>query len=277
MIQKSIIGKSNRIEEEITPFEEVEARILSYKESDVKPNTTIPPIQNLENEVEPPINSSSIYGFKYNQNLFGYITELPEDSRTYKTADDWTKYWKEDKTGRVMASAADYYNLFKQLKQDLKKGPAKKIRAESMIEILRSEFKEQTIRVNTKLKDYKNVESVIHHYECNRPELIKEKYVEIPYYNGAKLAEVLDTPEGLQFIHAYFNTEDDPKTIMQVMKFISVTEERNILISTETKLDRQKSFESQGSMDLWLYHQFRIQCSNKSNMGVSHGVYYQKS
>jgi hypothetical protein len=38
MIQKSIIGKSNRIEEEITPFEEVEARILSYKESDVVPN-----------------------------------------------------------------------------------------------------------------------------------------------------------------------------------------------------------------------------------------------
>jgi hypothetical protein len=36
--QKSIIGKSNRIEEEITPFEEVEARILSYKESDVMPN-----------------------------------------------------------------------------------------------------------------------------------------------------------------------------------------------------------------------------------------------
>jgi hypothetical protein len=36
--QKSIIGKSNRIEEEITPFEDVEARILSYKESDVKPN-----------------------------------------------------------------------------------------------------------------------------------------------------------------------------------------------------------------------------------------------
>jgi hypothetical protein len=35
---KSIIGKSNRIEEEITPFEEVEARILSYKESEVKPN-----------------------------------------------------------------------------------------------------------------------------------------------------------------------------------------------------------------------------------------------
>jgi hypothetical protein len=41
---KSIIGKSNRIEEEITPFEDVEARILSYKESDVRPQTTIPTI-----------------------------------------------------------------------------------------------------------------------------------------------------------------------------------------------------------------------------------------
>jgi hypothetical protein len=62
---KSIIGKSNRIEEEITPFEDVEARILSYKESDVMPN-----IESHSPIIIP--NSSSIIN-----NTYTHLLEAP--------------------------------------------------------------------------------------------------------------------------------------------------------------------------------------------------------
>jgi hypothetical protein len=75
MNQKSIIGKSNRIEEEITPFEEVEARILSYKESDVRPTTYQHNTESSDNIISKPSNIENLDKYIYVPSVNIYVAK----------------------------------------------------------------------------------------------------------------------------------------------------------------------------------------------------------
>jgi hypothetical protein len=134
MNQKSIIGKSNRIEEEITPFEELEARILSYKESDVKPNVkpTAPAPSNIESTV---ISHKNYWTIKnviiHNVRHTVELLKEPLDNGAMKKNSDWITYSKNSKLANQfnVGDMLTYHALFTQLY---------KTRSEPQVEEIRS-------------------------------------------------------------------------------------------------------------------------------------------
>src|SRR3989338_1746132 len=146
------------------------------------------------------------------------IDALPAEDGAYKTQDQWIQYFNALKDGRVFASMPDYYQFFKQLKNSIENGD--KDVSQAVIQSLRRDFKNRWIDSSTRIQNGINPANslegkIIHNYGCKDTSLVNEEIKEIPIYSSAGIAEVVQEQKGLEYLRAYFGTNDSAETIIQ--------------------------------------------------------------
>ncbi len=133
-----------------------------------------------------------------------------------RTQDEWIEYW--NKSDRVMASMADYYQYFKQLK-----GNNDEDKVKTLLTSLREDFDHQEkgnwLISSTRLVYSKdNLDArIIPHYGCAREEVT----IKVPYYGGVPITQVVGEGEGLTYLQTLFGTEDEGEEIIQILEFVS--------------------------------------------------------
>jgi hypothetical protein len=168
----------------------------------------------------------------------------PEKNGEYLTQDDWIKYWNNQEGDRYNASAPDLYDNFKRLKVATESGTdEEKNSSKTLVDSLRKDFNDRWLVTSTRLQyninPTNNLEGkVIHHYKCKNPDLTKETTLNIQVYRGDKIADVINTEDGLKYLQTYWGTEDDAETIMQTMEFISKKKRNAIKVWTADSSDR---------------------------------------
>ena len=137
-----------------------------------------------------------------------------------RTQDEWIEYW--NKSDRVMASMADYYQYFKQLK-----GNNDEDKVKTLLTSLREDFDHQEkgnwLISSTRLVYSKdNLDArIIQHYGFARDELVKEAEIKVPVYRGTPVTQVVSEGEGLAYLQTLFGTEDEGEEIIQILEFVS--------------------------------------------------------
>ncbi len=147
------------------------------------------------------------------------------------TLNDWLDSWGEINDGRVMASMGDFYLYFKSLKDKFDNGNREELLAAHAAMIrFKSDFckdsyypKCKVLLTGTRVFYNPNDETakIVHHYQCNRPELIKEIDSIIPVYNIIPIDEVSKTESGLKCLQALLDTSDGPEIIIPTLKLIN--------------------------------------------------------
>ena len=136
------------------------------------------------------------------------------DNGSYKTQEQWIEYWGNIADGRRFASAADYYNIFKQLKDADNK---------TVIDSLRKDFNERWIVTGTRIKyqpDSLNAK-IIHNYGSKDESLITETELEIPEYLGVGINGKINDELAKNYLKSLFSTDDDMGEIVSVLEYIS--------------------------------------------------------
>lgn len=164
------------------------------------------------------------------------LDTAPAEGGQYKTQDQWIDYWNSLDGDKYMASTADLYSCFKNLKTTLKSGSAEeKVTAKALVDSLRKDFNDRWIITSTRI-EYTILSPlegrIIHHYKSKNPELTKEITLNIPVYRDVKLADVTSSEDGLKYLQAYWGTEDDANTITETMEFISGKKKGSIKVWT---------------------------------------------
>lgn len=136
---------------------------------------------------------------------------------------------------RVLASASDYYQAFKQIKYR-----NDKIHNQLLHTELQKDFSESHIITSTRIiYNTENLNArIIHHYAS---EIINptEKQVFIPNFNnGNPLREVLDNEQGLNYLQKLFNTSDSAKEITKILEYVSNTNPEKIRIWSPSLSER---------------------------------------
>ena len=164
------------------------------------------------------------------------IDALPAENGAYKMQDQWIQYFNALKDGRVFASMPDYYPFFKQLKNSIETGDDNAA-SQAVIQSLRKDFKDRWIVSSTRIQNGINPANslegkIIHNYGCKDTSLVNEEIKEIPVYSSAGIAEVVQEQKGLEYLRAYFGTNDSAETIIQLMGFVSGKERSKIKVWT---------------------------------------------
>ncbi|MBI5064808.1 hypothetical protein HZA97_01100 [Candidatus Woesearchaeota archaeon] len=154
------------------------------------------------------------------------------------TQDFWLKYWNEKNDGEIMASMADFYQAFKQLKHKYETGtPGEKKDVEDFCKNLRYDMRSSMgnagvlISSTTIIYTQINLQGrIIHHYNCKEKELIKEYYPWIPVCMMTPIESLCAS--GFIFLGILFNTKDDHETIIQTLEFISGLNRSKIVVET---------------------------------------------
>lgn len=209
------------------------------------------------------------------------------------TQDEWFEYWTctdED----YMASMADFYYVFKQLKHQYETGSAKE-KSEAhhsrdrLLTDMHSEAGNNGILISSTriMYDPENLkDKIIHHYDCKNKEIVKEIITNIPVCRSAPI-EMLDM-RGTEFLQALFDTNDDLQTIIRTLEFISGMNRNRIKISTPPMgaeftgqgVSRSRKKDPVRFAGFTSYHgiEFEIVASNiigNCNQGFSRGVRYE--
>ena len=163
----------------------------------------------------------------------------PEDSRNKKTQDQWLDYWSNITDNRIMASMGDLYIAFKQIKEKYNNKTNTK-EDDALINSLRDVFNQSWEISSTRLiYSPQSLDArIIHHYNCNIPECVKETNIKVPAYRPELVSTVTNNKEGLAYLRALFDTQDDAETIIQTLEFISNKKRKDIKIWTAEENDR---------------------------------------
>ncbi|MEK6969597.1 MAG: hypothetical protein AABW48_04170 [Nanoarchaeota archaeon] len=222
------------------------------------------------------------------ESILGWELTLDEqaaDDGKKKTPNEWFDYWSNITDGRVMASMGDLYHSFKIIKKMHEQGTEQEhAKAKSLLFSLRDDCdwtgKQNWLISSTRLF-YSGTSldaRIIQHYRCPRPELVKETIVEVPVYRGTPLKTIVNEQQGLAYLQALFDTEDDAKTILQTLEFVSGKRGDSLVswtANTTTK-DTQytRASHPQRAAGFEIYgNQFRVVGSNfKNDLGCSRGV-----
>ncbi|PIN80595.1 hypothetical protein COV11_03750 [Candidatus Woesearchaeota archaeon CG10_big_fil_rev_8_21_14_0_10_30_7] len=162
--------------------------------------------------------------------------------------------------GRIMVSMPDLYE-------------AGKSASKKTLESLRKDFRESWVITSTRI-DYEpdSLDATITHYFGSNvviPNVIK---VLIPKYSSNfNLNNVLNTDEGLAFLQAFFNTEDDAETIKTTLNKLSNYESNNSCILTSDQNSRQSNPTSASGLDCSDVR-FHVDVDVIVNTGRSRGV-----
>ena len=146
-----------------------------------------------------------------------------------RTQDEWIEYW--NKSDRVMASMADYYQYFKQLK-----GMNDKDKVKTLLTSLREDFDYQEkgnwLISSTRLVYSKdNLDArIIPHYGCAE----QEAKIKVPVYRRTPVTQVVSEGEGLTYLQTLFGTEDEGEEIIQIFEFVSGKKREEIKVWTPT-------------------------------------------
>ena len=196
----------------------------------------------------------------------------PEDNGNKRNQNEWFKYWSKIDDGRVMASMGDLYLVFKQLKIDVENDDEN---AKSLLISLRNDFdwpgQKNWLISSTKLQyDPSNTNvKIIHHYDCSDKSLIKEKTV--PVYRDTPIIQVVNDEQGIEYLQAYFDTDDDGETIIETLEFIGNKNRSDIRVWTATQ-ESKISNPTRASGLNYSSSQFRVNGSNIVSAGRSRGV-----
>ncbi|MBI5064809.1 hypothetical protein HZA97_01105 [Candidatus Woesearchaeota archaeon] len=163
------------------------------------------------------------------------------------TQKEWFHYWI-NVPQRYMASMADFYYVFKQLKHRFETGNAQEKSAArlfhaQLIEDMQSEIGNPGALISSTRIIYTPEtwkDKIIHHYDCKKdvfntgdPEreaLVKEIITTIPVCRSTSI-EILDGL-GTEFLQALFDTTDDFETITTTLEYISGRNRQWIRITT---------------------------------------------
>src|SRR3989344_269696 len=167
------------------------------------------------------------------------IASQAEDNGAKKTPNGWFDYYSKLSDGGIMASASDLYQNWKLLKQLSGSGNPEKVkRFSELVSGFRDDFdwpgKSNYLVGGTRL-EYKadSLETtLIQHYNCKKPELVKTTSLEVPEYLGVSIVEVTGTDQGLNYLQTLFDTEDTAEEIIGTLEFISSKDKNNIKIWT---------------------------------------------
>lgn len=173
---------------------------------------------------------------------------------------------------RVLASAPDYYQAFKQIKYRTDTKHNQLLHAE-----LQKDFTESHIITSTRIiYNSNNLNAkIIHHYNSELS-IPTEKNVLIPKFDiRSSLTRVLSTQEGLEFLQKLFDTFDSAKEITGVLEYVSDTNSDNIKVWTPAQKDRNslvyRVFGLSKDQD-----GFHVDCDLIDNTGCFRGVKYLK-
>ncbi|MEK6853136.1 MAG: hypothetical protein AABX64_00460 [Nanoarchaeota archaeon] len=207
------------------------------------------------------------------------LDEKSAENGKKKTADEWIKYWNKIKDGRVMASMGDLYANFKIIKKMRESGTAEgQAKAQSYLNGLREDFiwesNEGGLIANTRLFYSANSldARVVQHYKCKKPELTKERVIEVPVYEGTLIEEVADSGSGLTYLQTILDTEDDAEIIIQTLEFIGSKSRSDIFSWTApTKSEKYYTRAKMPERAVWLNSgtgRFYLNCSSSPISGI---------
>jgi hypothetical protein len=203
-----------------------------------------------------------------------------------KSQDSWIEYWNRKKD-KVMASMPEYYQMFKQLHKDITQGQSKERRiAESWLRNFRKELAEgpydYSVLTSTTVQYFVDNDiwtgRIIHHYNCNKPELVTLHIVQIPAYTNTPIYEVLNDTLGLELVQKYFETKDNKESIAELLSFIGERNIINVRLTTMTCNGYARLDHEQTPVDMAYYdNNFVIGGMNRCdcNFGRSRGVKYR--
>ncbi len=130
--------------------------------------------------------------------------------------------------GKIMASMPDLYDTGKSASPEV-------------LESLQKDFHETWVISSSRIHYEKDsLEAVITHYFNSTVVSPREIKVLVPYYNGVKLDDVLGTEEGLKYLQALFNTNDDAETIKVTLEKLSNKKSKDIRVWTPDQNSRKE-------------------------------------
>lgn len=167
------------------------------------------------------------------------LDDTPEDGGGKKTQVQWLAYWSQINDGRIMASMGDFYLYFKSLKDRFEKGSLEdRAAVQTALTSIRNDFdwsgRNNWLIAGTRLFYNANDERsrIVHHYQCNKPELVKEVNLNIPVYLGVPIVQVSAAESGLKYLQAVLDTLDSAEIILPTLEFISERNRRDIKVWT---------------------------------------------
>lgn len=156
------------------------------------------------------------------------LDEKAADNGKKKTPNEWIKYWSNISGRRVMASMGDLYQNFKIIRRTYEQGNKKeKATAKKYIDSLCKDFiwkrSEGGLIANTRLFYLANSQDarIVQHYQCRKPELTKERVIEVQDYQNILIEEFAQSGSGLTYLQTIMDTEDNAETIINTLEFIS--------------------------------------------------------
>lgn len=156
-----------------------------------------------------------------------------------RTPDRWIEYERKLDDGRVIASCGELYAGFKLLRRMYEHGTAEQQKkSQRYLDRLRKDFHWNEDRggltASTRLFYSGNSldARIAHHYRCKMPELTTERTIEVPVYRGTPVEKIVGEENGLTYLQAFLDTQDDGETIIQSMEFVSGKTRANIFVWT---------------------------------------------
>ena len=192
-----------------------------------------------------------------------------------RTQDEWIEYW--NKSDRVMASMADYYQYFKQLK-----GNNDEDKVKTLLTSLREDFDHQEkgnwLISSTRLVYSKdNLDArIIPHYGCAE----QEAKIKVPVYRRTPVTQVVSEGEGLTYLQTLFATDDEEEEIIQTLEFVSGKERQEIKVWTPTVggNNSRSQYPSRAAGFYCSNDNFRVDGDGSlDDRGRSRGVIYPRS
>lgn len=151
---------------------------------------------------------------------------------------------------KVMASMPDLYE-------------AGKTASPEVLESLRKDFKETWIISSTRIHYEKSsLEAVITHYFNSTVTTPQPINLLVPFYNGVKLDDVLETEEGLHYLQALFNTNDNAETIKKTLEKLSNKKSKDIKVWTPDQNNRKEYQDRAAGFNYYYYCQFLVYGDN---------------
>ena len=166
------------------------------------------PIPKDESEKTTPPKVESHTPIIYNPDLESRIIDLNlADKGHTKSPDNWIIHFNA--RNEIMASMSDIYQAGKSNNQ-------------ALLDSLRKDFRESVIVTSTLVKygGHRQEATIIHNYGSKLIQSVRSNIV-IPTYISALLTDVLNTNEGLRYLQALFNTNDNASQIKGTLQKLS--------------------------------------------------------
>ncbi len=179
--------------------------------------------------------------------------EFNENWRNRGFQDDWIEYWnitdrsvqisgdlalRENPPGddKRFASMADFYHVFRQIEEQLSSSSEEQAVATSLMQSLKRSIISGGILTSTRISYEPNTldARIIHGYGAKKiPQHTIEIEAIVPEYMfGVPIKQIYSTPEGLSFLQALFNTEEDgPLIASRLTNFYGCTHEQFQIIT----------------------------------------------